>query len=254
MRKISTLLVEDENAALSTLRGMLTAFCPEIEIVGEATSVSEAVKFTEKLKPDLIFLDIEMPPLGNGFDFIRLSKYKDFKVIFSTAYPQHAVKAINMVQPLAYLIKPFSVASLADAVQTAINCILAPPVKPLIENEGIGFVVNDTRKGNIIIRFNELLYCEADRSLTHFYCQRTYGSTTEKVTATGNIGNFESEFPKHIFLRVHNSFIVNLSHIARYETFTRTGIIYLNEGSTVPVSAQKIDSFKQIFEVHIKGG
>lgn len=253
MRKITTLLVEDETAALSTLRGMLMAFCPEIEIVGEAISVAEAVQSAEKLKPELIFLDIEMPPLGNGFDFIRLSKFKDYKVIFSTAYPQHAVKAINKTQPLAYLIKPFSVASLADAVQTAINNIRAPPVKPLIENEGRGFMINDMRKGNIVIRYKDLLYCEAERSVTHFYCQRANNSSLERISATGNIGNFEAEFPKNIFMRVHNSFIVNLSHISRYDTLTRAGIIQLSDGSRVPVAAQKIDAFKQVFEAHIKG-
>ena len=254
MHRIRTLLIEDESAALSTLRGMLMAFCPEIEIVGECTSVSSAVQQTAELKPELVFLDIEMPPLGNGFDFIRLSKFKDFKVIFSTAYPQYALKAINEIQPLAYLIKPFSVADLADAVQKSVQSILAPPLKPLIETEGRGFIVNDMRKGNIVIRYNELLYCEADRSVTHLYCQRAANSNgTERITATGSIGNFESEFPKHIFMRVHNSFIVNLYHIARYESLTRTALIYLSDGSSVPVSAQKLDPFKQIFDGHIKG-
>ena len=131
MHRIRTLLIEDESAALSTLRGMLMAFCPEIEIVGECTSVSSAVQQTAELKPELVFLDIEMPPLGNGFDFIRLSKFKDFKVIFSTAYPQYALKAINEIQPLAYLIKPFSVADLADAVQKSVQSILAPPLKQI---------------------------------------------------------------------------------------------------------------------------
>jgi two-component system, LytTR family, response regulator len=254
MRRIRTLLIEDESAALSTLRGMLMEFCPEVEIVGESTSVSSAIQQAAELKPELVFLDIEMPPLGNGFDFIRLSKYKDFRVIFSTAYPQYAVKAINEILPLAYLIKPFSVADLADAVQTAVQSIIAPPVKPLIETEGRGFIVHDMRKGNIVIRYNELLYCEADRSVTHLYCQRAASTNgTERITATGNIGNFEMEFPKHIFVRVHNSFIVNLLHIARYESLTRTALIYLSDGSSVPVSAQKLEGFKQTFEAHIKG-
>lgn len=253
MRKIKTLLVEDESAAMSTLRGMLMEFCPEIEIAGEASSVSEAVQLTSEIRPELVFLDIEMPPLGNGFDFIRLSKYKDFRVIFSTAYPQHAVKAINEIQPLAYLIKPFSVADLADAVQTAVRNIISPPQKPLLETEGRGFIVNDMRKGNIVIRYNEMLYCEADRSVTHIYCQRAGNTTTERITANGNIGNFESELPRHIFMRVHNSYIVNLSHIARYESLTRTGLVFLTDGSSVPVSAQKLDAFRHTFEAHIKG-
>ncbi len=253
MRKIKTLLVEDESAALSTLKGMIEEFCPELVIVGEAATVSEAVSLSGSLQPDLIFLDIEMPPLGNGFDFIRLSKYKNYKVIFSTAYPEHALKAINETQPLAYLVKPFSVTDLADAVHTAINTILQPPAKIVTEREGRGFIISDTRKGNIVIRYAELLYCEADRAVTHIYFQRSSNSVLEKITANGNIGYFEAELPKNIFVRVHNSFIVNLSYISRFDSLSRSAVVYLNEGIIVPVSIQRLETFKHTFEAHIKG-
>ena len=252
--EIRTLLVEDESAAMSTLRGMLQEFCPDILIAGEACSVSEAIQVAVEIKPQLVFLDIEMPPLGNGFDFIRLCPYKDFKVIFSTAYPQHAVKAINEIQPLAYLIKPYSVANLADAVQTSVNYFATVPPIPAAEQEqeGRGFIINDARKGNIVIRFSEVLYLEADRSVTNIYC-RQGNNKTERIVASGNLGAYEAELPRHLFMRVHNSFIVNLTHISRYESQSRTGLIHLSDHSTVPVSAQKLDAFKHVFDLYMKG-
>lgn len=255
MSKIKAIIVEDENAALMTLTGMLTDFCPDVEVIAYANSVVEAIKTAELTKPDLVFLDIEMPPMGNGFDFVKVCKYKDFKIIFTTAYPQHAIQAINEIQPVAYLVKPFSVSSLVTAVQTAVKSILPDVINDLTnkQREGKGLIIHDLRKGNTVLRYNEILYLEGDTSVTHIFYMRATSTSTERITATGNIGTFETALPRHTFMRTHNSYIVNIDHIIRYEQISRTGLVHLIEGSSIPVAVQRLDAFRQFFEGHIKG-
>jgi two-component system, LytTR family, response regulator len=81
MHKIRALLIDDEEGALNTLRGMLSEFCPEVQIIGTSKNVTDSIHKIETLFPDLVFLDIEMPPLGNGFDIIRLSRNQSFEVV-----------------------------------------------------------------------------------------------------------------------------------------------------------------------------
>lgn len=255
MSKIKALIVEDENAALMTLTGMLHDFCPEVEVIATAASVVEAIKAAELTKPNLVFLDIEMPPMGNGFDFVKVCKYKNFKIIFTTAYPQHAIQAINEIQPIAYLVKPFSVSSLVNAVQSATKSILPDAVNDLTnkQREGKGLIIHDLRKGNTVLRYNEILYLEGDTSVTHIFYMRANSTTTERITATGNIGSFEASLPKHSFMRTHSGYIVNIEYIIRYEQISRTGLVHLSEGSSIPVAVQRLDAFKYFFEGHIKG-
>lgn len=258
MTQINALIVDDETGAINTLRGMLGEFCPQVHIVSEANSVDEALRAVAHHKPDVVFLDIEMPPFGNGFDFLRPFQPLPFGVIFTTAYPQYAVQAINTIQPWAYLVKPYRVAELVQAVQTAIEKLrerypdLASPAGrsagALADNAGI--VIPDSRKGNVVLRVRDILYCKADGSATDIVVLRQ--GRSEKVPAYRSLKELEHELPAALFCRTHHGFLVNMAHIERWERTGRNGVIHLPHGARVEISVQKMEHFEEKFSAFLR--
>lgn len=239
MKKISALLVDDETGALKTLQGMLGKYCPRINVVATARTVDEAVHAAAYWKPDLVFLDIQMQPFGDGFDFLNRAWKKDaFGVIFTTAFPEYAIQAIKAVQPWAYLVKPFTVNDLREAVAVA--------AEKLFDSEYYSIVVTDSRKGNLVLRVRDILYCEADGPTTDIFLLRN--NKIEKITASKVLKDIEAELPEALFCRTHHSYLVNMQHISRYERTGRNGLIYLPQGACVPISVLKMEYFEERFD------
>lgn len=242
MKKINALLVDDETGALNTLSGMLGKYCPQVKIVATARTVDEAVRAAVQWKPDLVFLDIQMQPFGNGFDFLQLAWKKGaFGVIFTTAYPEYAIQAIKAVQPWAYLVKPFSVNDLVEAVKVA--------AEKLYDSDNYSIVVTDNRKGNLVLRVRDILYCEADGPTTDIFLLRN--NKIEKIIASKVLKEIESELPETLFCRTHHSYLVNMQHINRYERTGRNGLIYLPHGACVSISVLKMEAFEEQFGVFL---
>ena len=252
MKLIKTLLVDDEAGAINTLRGMLTEFCPQVSIAGEAMSVKEALRAVAQIEPELVFLDIEMPPFS-GFDFLDLTKQYNFGVIFTTAYPQFAIEAINMVQPWSYLVKPYSTDNLVEAVRIASRKIaeeeaevVAEPV--LSDNQGI--ILQDSRKGNIVLKVRDIQYCKSDGATLEIFAQR-HGKM-EKFLHYSTLKDLDLQLPTTLFCRVHHSFIINLAYVERYEISKHMRMIYLNGGAEIPISIQKAEQFERKIAAYLK--
>lgn len=243
MKGIKTLLIDDEAGAINTLRGMLTEFCPQIDIAGEAMSVKEALRAVVQTEPELVFLDIEMPPFS-GFDFLDLTRQYSFGVIFTTAYPQFAVEAINMVQPWAYLVKPYSIDNLVEAVQVAARKILAGetvPAEPPVSSDHQGIILQDSRKGNIVLKVRDIQYCKSDGAALEIFAQRN--GKTEKFLLYRTMKDLEAQLPAVLFCRVHHSYIINLACVERYEVTKHVRVAYLHDGVEIPISIQKAEPF-----------
>lgn len=237
---IVAILVDDEAGALKTLRGMLNAYCPQIVIGGTATSIKEAVEVAAAIDPDLVFLDIEIKPFGNGFDFLKQCSPFTFGVIFTTAHPQYAIDAIRLAQPWAYLVKPYSVRELRQAVQTAETKLSDSGQSPYQKARHQRLIVQDRRKGTLVIRVGHILYCEADGSFTDILIWK--GGTIERITTSRKLGEYEEELPEVLFCRTHHSFLVNMAFVERFERTGRNGILHLSvPDQHVPVSVLKTD-------------
>ncbi|TNE69582.1 MAG: response regulator transcription factor [Bacteroidetes bacterium] len=249
MKRINAIIIDDEASAAKTLRGMLKEYCPMVNIAHVANSVEQGVLSAEQYQPEVVFLDIEMPPYGNGFDFLDRTRHLDFGVIFTTAHAQYAIKAINDVQPWAYLVKPYKTAELVQAVQIAIARSAASPVTSTPQHRGL--LLSDMRKGNIVVRHTDLVYCQADGSCTNFYT--LHEGKFDRYSAYKNLKEVESELPDALFCRTHHSFLVNLSYVRRYERVGRTGKVHLINNTTIDVSAQKLDNFVRHFNRFLKG-
>lgn len=248
---MNALLIDDEISAIITLRGMLQEFCPDIHVVGTAGSIPEALEAVRRLKPDLVFLDVEMPPGGTGFDFLRQAAPVDFGVIFTTAYAQYAIDAINKAQPLAYLTKPFSRGRLTEAVRTAREKLadrLAP--EPDKQASPAGILVPNGRRGQEWVLFEEILYCEADGSTTDLVLWRR--QKTEKIPLYRSLRDLESELPEWMFCRTHHGYLVNLGHVKSYRRTGRNGEATLANGVCVGISVQRMEAFVKKFEQFVR--
>src|SRR4051812_33521143 len=114
LEKIKSVIVEDETAAREALKSYLKKYCPQVEIIGEAQNIKEAVPLLHNVKPQLVFLDVEMP-FGNAFDVLEACQDIQFETIFVTAFSEYSLKALN-TSAAYYLLKPISIEDLVIAV------------------------------------------------------------------------------------------------------------------------------------------
>ncbi|WP_299716186.1 LytTR family DNA-binding domain-containing protein [uncultured Tenacibaculum sp.] len=235
---IKALIVEDELYIRKGLISMIASLDKDIDIIGECESVQEAITVTKACKPDLIFLDINLKD-GIAFDFLDQVKDLKFQVIFITAYDQYALQAIKN-GAVDYILKPVDIDELSEAIDrvqtiTADRSTHIEIVKEqFIENKREHIVLR-LQEGYQIIRFEDLMYCQSDKGYTTFYT-----NDKKSYIASKPIKEFESQLPNDLFVRTHQSYMVNLRFIDKYD---KTGYAFLKSGVKIPVSTRKREEF-----------
>lgn len=234
---IRTLLVDDEPLARQILR-TFAAGVPELEIVGECSNGFEALKEIQQQNPDLVFLDIQMPKL-DGFELLEVLDARP-EIIFTTAFDQYAIKAFEM-NAVDYLLKPFTRERLEAAARKAVERIEKGkkeegPVEKIIEHMDRTRSVLDrvvTRSGSkiTVIPVEKIWYIEAEDDYTMIYWES--GHNLKEKT----MKYFEQHLPEGEFVRVHRSYIVNLSQITTIVPYTKdTKLVFLKCGAKLRVS------------------
>lgn len=253
MKRIKAIIVDDESSAIETLQGMLGTFCPQVEILAAASSVEDGLLAIRQHQPDLVFLDIEIPPFGKGFDLLKMTPGKSFGVIFTTAYSEYAIQAINEAQPWGYLMKPCRVSDLMQAVMAAEQKMAnTTPTSGVNETSDLqGIIIPDSRKGNIVVYARTILYCKADGGNTDIYLLRP--DKVERISASRSLKELEAQLPPHLFCRTHHSYVVNLQHVVRYQRTGRNGVIFLPHNHKVDISVMKMEGFEEQFKKVLKG-
>jgi len=239
---LTAIVVDDEKPSREALATYIRDFCPGVDIVAECDSVKSAYQPILQHKPQLVFLDIEMPN-GNGFDLLQLFKTPHFKVIFITAYSEYAIRAFRY-SASDYLLKPVKVDELVEAVnkvkQELENEQTNPNLQTLLEdlseheNHFHQLVIPDN-KGFSVVKITDLIMCEADG-----YCTLFYIAGKRKICSTKSLKYFEEMFANEQIVRVHRSFLINLSKITGY---TKQGEIKLEENLSCPLG----NNYKQQF-------
>ena len=240
-KKLKGLIVDDEQPSREILNNYIVEFCDQIEVIGTASSIKSAYKSILRLKPDVVFLDIELKD-GKGFDLLTMFDKIDFRVIFITAYSDYAIKAFR-VNAADYLLKPVKIDELKSAVEKIVTASefgyedkIASVLKSINESKGYQpTLVVPNLKGFEVLRLNEIILCKADGYCTNFHLE---GS--RKIISSRNLKQYEAILPGDTFLRVHNSYIINLNHVTGYN---RQGEIMLNENQKAFLG----DSFRTIF-------
>jgi two-component system LytT family response regulator len=241
---IRTILVDDEDLARQLLGQMLAAH-PEVEIVAECGDGFQAVKAVHELKPDLLFLDVQMPKL-DGFEVLELVG-SEVAVVFTTAYDQYALRAFE-VHAVDYLLKPFNEARFEAALErvksrlgekppdAAALAAAARPPEEYVER----LVVRDGPKVDII-PCARLDYAEAQDD---YVLLRTQGKNHLKQET---ISNLESSLDPNKFVRIHRSYIVNLERVAKIEPYSKDSrVAVLHDGTKLPVSRAGYARLKEL--------
>jgi two-component system LytT family response regulator len=233
--KIRALIVDDEDLARQVIREMLKPH-EEIEVTGECANGFEAVRMATELKPDLMFLDIQMPKL-DGFEVLELIA-TDIAVIFVTAYDEHALRAFE-VHAVDYLLKPFRTERFEAALEQAKKHIggkmppSVPDLKAASREPGQyaeRLVVKDGTRVQII-PVAKLDYVEAQDDYV------ALASQGKKHLKQQTISSVEAALDPNNFVRIHRSFIVNLERVTRLEPYSKDShIVILSDGSRLPVS------------------
>jgi two-component system LytT family response regulator len=244
MKPIRTVLIDDNPHAIQILRDDLGRMFPEVEIVGEAGGVVEGAKVLRRANPDLLLLDIQMGD-GTGFDLLEIVPDLRFQLIFTTAHDEHAIRAFRFAA-IDYLLKPIDPEELRRAVERAKSFLslsngIAPKQQerlPVLEEhfkkEGMPKTIAfHTAEKIHVARLEDILRLEASGNYTQVFF--TNGS---KLLLTKTLKEFSQMLENSGFLRVHQSHIVNFSHIREFIK-TDGGFIVMADGMKVPVAVRK---------------
>jgi two-component system LytT family response regulator len=248
-RKIRALIIDDEKLARDIVRTYLSKY-DSIEIVGECTNGFDAVKMISEDKPDLIFLDIQMPKL-TGFEMLEIIEDPPI-IIFTTAFDKYALKAFE-VNATDYLLKPFSEERFAEAVNKAVKQIdnKSESVKKLdgllkhIENreEFLERIVIRTGQKILIIPVKDIKYLEAQDDYVMIYSEK--GNFLKQKT----MKYFEENLDPAEFIRIHRSYIVNILNVKQIELMEKeTFNTLLYDGKKLPVSKSGYQSLKELLD------
>lgn len=234
--KIKTIIAEDEPIARELLRGYLQKYCPVIEVIAEASDAKAAISKIIEYKPQLVFLDVEMP-FGNAFDVLHATSEVNYEVIFATAYSEYAIKALNE-NAAYYLLKPFDIEQIIMAVekirqkieQTNSHTNFEAISKSLKELKSKEQIILPTMQGFDVTKASEILYLRANGNFTDVHLN------SGKEIMVCKVLRYFDELLDERFVRVHRSYIVNLQAVKSFHK-TSGGVLILNNDEEIEVSA-----------------
>lgn len=243
---IRTVLIDDEYTVIGTLKNLLKGF-DNIDVIGEADGVESGCKLIEQEQPDLILLDIQMKD-GTGFDLLRKIGDIRSKIIFITAFDQHAVEAFRF-SAVDYLLKPVTSDMLAEAINkvdaTMDSERLNLQLSVLMENlQHTGSnrkkIILKESDSVHLVSIEDILWCKAESNYTVFHL-----SDDREIMVSHTLKEYESTLENSGFYRIHRSYIVNLKKIERFDRGDG-GMIFLEGGQTLPVSVRKKDKMMEV--------
>ena len=236
---ITATIVDDEPYSCVALATLLERHCPEVMVLDICHSAASALKSLAEKRPQILFLDIEMPHM-NGFELLENLSAIDFDLIFTTSYDQYAIKAIRF-SAMDYLLKPVDPGELQMAVQKAIHR-RHPPLPEQIELllqklhqpvVGINKIAIPTMEGLQMILVDNIITCASDRNYTHLFLKNR-----QKITASKNLKEIEEMLEDYSFARVHHSFLINLNEVEKYVR-GEGGHLVMSDKTTVDVSRSR---------------
>lgn len=242
---IKTILVEDEQRGLRTLRNLLQEYCPEVDVIAESMNAEDARKQLSSLSPQLVFMDISLAG-KTSFDLLKEMKDITFEIIFVTAHHQYALQAFKY-SAVDYLMKPIDEDLLTDAVKRAAKKISVSAgsnsIDTLLHNLQLPSTHHELKlcvpslKGFQVIELKNILFCEASGSYTNLHF-----SGKPSVCSARPIHEYEEMLINSNFVRIHKSYLVNLCHVREYLK-GEGGSVILSNNQEIEVSRRKKELF-----------
>lgn len=246
---IRCVLIDDEKNALEMMEWLLKTYCPEVEIAAMCNSSEQGITAINKYKPDIVFLDIEMPNM-NGFDMLEKFDKLFFDVVFCTAYDQFAIKAFKY-SALNYLLKPVDPNDLKATIKRIEEKKSAPSreqfdllLQTMKQNnkatpQRIALTTGD---GLIFVPTADIIYCEAESNYTNVVL-----TSGKKILVSKVLKDIEEVLSGADFYRVHSSFLININRIKKLVR-GEGGYIIMDNDDAVSISRSKRQEFMEKFE------
>lgn len=243
------LILEDEPHQSEFLTGMLSEYASEFTVVATAGSIEEGRRLLERHRPDLVFMDVLMPP-HTSFDLLYTLPNIPFEVIFTTSYEEFAVKAFRL-SAVDYLVKPFARQDLVEALykfkQRRTSREASQNLQALLQNARAqrpdqAKIALPTLTGFIFVNVKDIIRCESDNTYTTFYTV-----DKRKIVVSKTLKECEKLLTDYDFFRVHNCHLINVAHIAEYVK-GEGGILIMSDHSTIDVSRRRKDEFLKLLK------
>ena len=239
------IIVEDEKPARDLVRNYLEEF-PSIELIGEYDNGFDGLKAINELKPEVVFLDVQMPKL-TGFEMLEVLEHHP-EVIFTTAYDQYAIQAFEQ-NAIDYLLKPFSMERFREAIGKLNSRIESSPAESGIEKIRLHLAESDEKLHRVVIKKSGKIHVISTGDINFLEAQDDYVMiyTNEgKYLKQQTMKYFENHLDPQQFVRVHRSYIANITCIERIEPYEKTNfILILRDGNKVPVSRSGMQVLKE---------
>jgi len=241
---MTCIIIDDEKNAREGLQLLIRTYSPELEVLKLCKSGKEGIDAVNDLKPNLLFLDVEMPHM-NGFEMLEKIDQKNFDVIFTTAYNHYAIKAIKF-SALDYLLKPVSPDDLVDALkkhrekkQKDANHSIDNLLSSL--RHSINKIALPTPNGLAFVPVSQVIRFESDSNYSFAFLENG-----EKICITKTLKQIEELLEGMPFYRVHQSHFVNLHHIISYVR-DGGGYLIMTDKTTITIARQRKDGFMDLF-------
>lgn len=242
---LSAIIIDDEVKGRIALKQKLQDYCKEVTVTGEAADGLQGIALIAQLKPQIVFLDIEMPRM-DGFTMLQKLPEKKFHLVFTTAYDQYAIKAIRFAA-FDYLLKPVDIEELRNTISKITATTEGVETSRKLEvladnlqrNHPLNKIAIPTLEGLLFFNVADIIHLEAHSNYTviHF-------TNHPKLTASRTLKEFEELLPTDIFFRPHHSHLINLNYIRRYMKGDG-GQIEMQNGNFVDVARRKKEEFLQ---------
>lgn len=242
---IKAIIIDDEQHCIDSLVADLSKNCNNVEIMARCTSAKEGILNIRKLKPQLLFLDVEMPWM-NGFEMLEILDHIDFCIIFTTAYDKFAAKAFR-ISAVDYLLKPVHSGDLKAAVQKAEEKMMASAGAVNIRNLLYNIrqpaqdqkIALPNRDGYEFTRVNSILYCTAEGAYTKIVL-----ADKHSLLVSRTLGDIEEMLSPEIFIRIHHSTIININAVTHYNR-TDGGFVVMDTNEKLVVSKARKEAVLQ---------
>ncbi len=237
-------LIDDEKKIQNSLKHIIEEFSEDIVVSGIAYDVKTGIELINKVQPDIVFLDIEMPD-GTGFDLLEQLHNINFSLIFCTGHDGFAIKAFKY-NAIDYVLKPFEIESVVLAVEKAKENFKLKQKNITIDNllsyyknagKKEGKIILKTISDIFIVEINDIYNCESDKGYTTFKFE-----DDKKIIVSKSLKEYEEILKNHNFIKTHQSHLVNMDYVERFRK-KDGGYVVLKNGREIPISTRKKESF-----------
>lgn len=241
MQTYKTIIIDDEENSRSNTKSMLANYCPELEVIAEASSGMEGKKMIQELKPQVVFCDINMPGM-TGLEMVDGLAHRDFCLIFLTAYSEHGITALK-AGAIDYLLKPLLLGELQGAVKKVVHHYEQKGGPAISVSQDKNLVLINHSKGFTLIDYKDIVWLEASDNYTNLFLN----NNAKKIVASKTLKEFEAILPTNVFFRIHRSSLINIDYIKEYSN-AEGGTILMADGTHIQVSKARSQEFAEFIK------